>query len=82
MLEPADDFLIRASLAQVMSRPNLPDLVPGISASKSGTGALSISGGNALLKPYRAKDADLSFEWYYDKGALFSFALFYKHMTI
>ena len=39
VLEPADDFLIRFSAAEVMSRPNLPDLVPGISASKSGTGA-------------------------------------------
>jgi iron complex outermembrane recepter protein len=80
VLEPADDFLIRFSAAQVMSRPNLPDLVPGISASKSGTGALSISGGNALLRPFRSKDADLSFEWYYSKGALFSTAFFYKHI--
>ena len=80
VLEPADDFLMRLSLAKVMSRPNLPDLVPGISASKSGTGALSISGGNALLSPFRAKTADLAFEWYYDRGALFSIALFYKHI--
>jgi TonB-dependent receptor len=80
VLEPADNFLIRFSAALAMSRPNLPDLVPGISASKSGTGALSISGGNALLKPYRSKDLDTSFEWYYSKGALFSVAFFYKHI--
>lgn len=80
VLEPADNFLMRFSAALVMSRPNLPDLVPGISASKSGTGALSISGGNALLRPYRSKDADMSFEWYYSKGALFSVAFFYKHI--
>jgi len=80
VVEPADDFLIRFSAAEVMSRPNLPDLVPGISASKSGTGALSITGGNALLKPFRSKDADVSFEWYYSKGALFSMAFFYKHI--
>jgi TonB-dependent receptor len=80
VLEPADDFLVRFSAAEVMSRPNLPDLVPGISASKSGTGALSITGGNALLKPFRSKDADVSFEWYYSKGALFSMAFFYKHI--
>ena len=68
------------SAALAMSRPNLPDLVPGISASKSGTGALSISGGNALLRPFRSKDLDTSFEWYYSKGALFSIAFFYKHI--
>jgi TonB-dependent receptor len=80
VLEPTDNFLIRFSAALAMSRPNLPDLVPGISASKSGTGALTISGGNALLKPYRSKDLDTSFEWYYSKGALFSIAFFYKHI--
>ena len=80
VLEPADNFLMRFSAALAMSRPNLPDLVPGISASKSGTGALSISGGNALLRPYRSKDIDTSFEWYYHKGALLSVAFFYKHI--
>jgi len=80
VLEPADDFQIRVSAAEVMSRPNLPDLVPGISASKPGTAALAVSGGNALLRPFRSKDADMSFEWYYSKGALFSIAFFYKHI--
>jgi iron complex outermembrane receptor protein len=80
VLEPADDFLLRFSAAQVMSRPNLPDLVPGISASKPGTAAIAVSGGNALLRPYRSKDADMSMEWYYSKGALFSIAFFYKHI--
>jgi len=80
VLEPTENFLIRFSAAYAMSRPNLSDLVPGISASKSGTGALSVSGGNALLRPYRSKDLDMSFEWYYSKGALFSVAFFYKHL--
>jgi TonB-dependent receptor len=80
VLEPTDNFLLRFSAAEVMSRPNLPDLVPGISASKPGTAALAVSGGNALLKPYRSKDADMSVEWYYSKGALFSIAFFYKHI--
>ena len=80
VLEPADNFLLRFSAAEVMSRPNLPDLVPGIAANKGGTSPIAVSGGNALLKPYRSKDADMSFEWYYSKGALFSVAFFYKHI--
>jgi TonB-dependent receptor len=32
------------------------------------------------LAPTRAKTADLSFEWYYHKGAMVSFAFFYKHL--
>jgi TonB-dependent receptor len=80
VLEPADNFLMRFSAAYAMSRPNLSDLVPGISASKSGTGALSITGGNAFLRPYRSKDIDTSFEWYYSKGALFSISFFYKNL--
>jgi TonB-dependent receptor len=39
-----------------------------------------VTTGNPNLAPYRAKTADLSFEWYYHKGALLSFAFFYKHL--
>ena len=48
--------------------------------TKSGANPLSVTSQNPNLSPYRAKTADLSFEWYYDKGALFSVAFFYKHL--
>ena len=80
VFEPVDDFLIRFNASQVMTRPNLTALLPGVSISQSGANPISVTTGNPNLAPYRAKTADLSFEWYYDKGALFSVGMFYKHL--
>ena len=79
IISPTDDFLIRVNASQVLSRPDLTNLLPGATVSKSGNN-LTVKIGNPFLKPFRAKTADLSFEWYYDKGALFSVAFFYKHI--
>ncbi|MEJ1968150.1 MAG: TonB-dependent receptor [Rhizomicrobium sp.] len=80
VVEPADDFLIRFNASQVVTRPGLTALLPGVSISKNGSNPISVTTGNPNLEPYRAKTADLSFEWYYEKGALFSVAFFYKHL--
>ncbi|HEX4301907.1 MAG TPA: TonB-dependent receptor [Rhizomicrobium sp.] len=80
VFEPVDDFLIRFNASQVMTRPSLTALLPGVTISQSGANPVSVTSGNPNLAPYRAKTADLSFEWYYHKGALFSVAFFYKHL--
>ena len=80
VLSPADDFLIRFSAAQEISRPDLTNLLPGATVTKSGANPLSVTSQNPDLNPYRDKAVDMSFEWYYDKGALFSVAFFYKHL--
>jgi outer membrane receptor protein involved in Fe transport len=36
--------------------------------------------GNPALKPVKAKNLDLAWEWYYDKQSLLSLALFRKQM--
>jgi len=54
-------------------------MLPGAAVSLSGANR-NVSVGNPLLKPFTSKNIDLSFEWYYDKGALISFAFFYKHI--
>jgi len=79
ILEPADDFLIRLNLAQTLTRPSLTSMLPGAAVSLSGANR-NVTTGNPLLKPFTSKNIDLSFEWYYDKGALLSFAFFYKHI--
>jgi TonB-dependent receptor len=78
-LEPADAFLIRLNLAQTLTRPSLTGMLPGAAVTLSGANR-NVSSGNPLLKPFTSKNADLSFEWYYSKGALLSFAFFYKHI--
>ena len=80
VLEPADNFLIRFGAAYVMARPDLGNLLPG-GATATVTGSnFNVTENNPNLNPFRAKTADMSFEWYYHKGALFSVAFFYKHL--
>ncbi len=75
--EIAPDFLVRFGAAKVMSRPPLGSLSPGVTVSVSGS-ARTVSAGNPLLDPVRAKTADLGFEWYFNEGAMLGLAVFYK----
>ena len=80
VVEPADNFLVRFGAAYVMARPDLGNLLPG-GATASVTGSnFNVSENNPNLNPFRVKTADMSFEWYYHKGALLSIAFFYKHL--
>jgi iron complex outermembrane receptor protein len=80
VLEPADNFLIRLGAAYVMARPDLGNLLPG-GATATVTGSnFNVTENNPNLNPFRAKTVDMSFEWYYHKGALLSIAFFYKHL--
>jgi iron complex outermembrane recepter protein len=75
--EISPDFLIRFGAAKVMARPGLGSLSPGVTVSVSGS-AKTVSAGNPLVDPQRAKTADLAFEWYFNEGAMLGAVLFYK----
>ncbi len=75
--EITPDFLVRFAAAKVMSRPGLGSLTPGVTVNVSGS-ARTVSGGNPMLDPVRAKSYDLGFEWYLDEGAMLGATLFYK----
>jgi TonB-dependent receptor len=70
------DFIWRVAAAKVMARPQLANLSPG--GTITTTGNLSITVGNPLLEPFRAKTYDTSFEWYFAKGGLLGIGFFYK----
>ncbi|TRZ55893.1 MAG: TonB-dependent receptor [Rhodocyclaceae bacterium] len=72
------DFIVRLAAAKVMARPQLGNLNPGGTISTTGT--LSITSGNPLLKPFRAKTLDASFEWYFSKNAYVGLGLFNKNI--
>lgn len=74
----AEDLVLRASWAKVMSRPNLTDLNPGGSVSIFGDPRVSY--GNPFIEPFRATNTDLALEWYFDEGALLSIAYFDKNI--
>ena len=83
-LDLTDDFIVRLSAAKVMARPNgsgqaggIGILSPGATVGIAGANK-TVTAGNPLLDPYRAKAYDLSAEWYFARGALLSVALFYK----
>jgi TonB-dependent receptor len=74
-----NDLVLRLAAAKVMSRPQLGNLSPGGTISTTGT--LSITAGNPLLKPFRAKTYDASLEWYHDRNAFIGVGLFYKDIN-
>jgi len=79
-----DDIVIRAGWAKVMARPLLANLSPSITGLtlQTAPGAFgSVTVGNPELSPFRAKNIDLSFEWYFAEGGLFSVALFKKEVS-
>jgi len=71
----------RLGLAETMARPNLSELAPTSSNNAiNGTPQLFYNG-TAGLKPIKAKQADLSIEWYYGPHSAFTAALFYKKLN-
>jgi TonB-dependent receptor len=72
------DFIVRFGAAKVMTRPQLGFLSPGGTIATTGT--LTITTGNPLLKPFRAKTFDSSFEYYFGKNAFIGLGLFQKNI--
>ncbi len=73
----ADDQLLRFGASVGISRPPLDALVTGFSLNPTGTPP-SGGGGNPTLKPYKADQLDLSYEWYFHEESLFALAVYYK----
>ncbi|WP_323816283.1 TonB-dependent receptor [Cellvibrio sp. NN19] len=74
-LEPIDSVILRASWAEVMTRPSLGNLTPGGSVDVFNR---VYTAGNPNLDPFRAQAFDLSAEWYFAEESLLSFAVFKK----
>ncbi|WP_434026678.1 TonB-dependent receptor [[Pseudomonas] boreopolis] len=76
----ADDKILRLSAAKVVARPPLDELRTGRQLDNPATvsGQLTGSGGNPKLDPFRAKQLDLSYEWYFRKEALAALAVYRK----
>lgn len=75
------DQLLRFGASIAVARPPLDVLTTGfvlnaITPGKQPTG----SGGNPILKPFKAKQIDLSYENYFHDESLFAVAPYYKHL--
>ncbi len=71
------DFLVRVSASQTMQRAGIADLAPSTFFNQTN---LSVTGGNAALKPPVSTQADVSFEYYTGKSSLISGAVFVKNV--
>ncbi|MDE2182844.1 MAG: TonB-dependent receptor [Alphaproteobacteria bacterium] len=77
----ADDQMLRFGAGIAISRPPLDALTAGFALGSITPGLTpTAGGGNPKLKPYKADQVDLSYEWYFHEESLFSVALFYKHL--
>ena len=77
-LYPHEDIIIRASVADVMTRPTLGNLTPGGSVDGFN---YRVTFGNPFLDPFRATSYDLAFEYYFAPQSIFSVAVFQKDVA-
>jgi iron complex outermembrane receptor protein len=70
-----DEVKLRFAAARVMTRPDFADIAPRTNLNQ---GALTGTAGNPEIDPYRANQADVSFEWYPDESSILAFGLYYK----
>ncbi len=76
-----DDLQLRLGAAKTMARPPVDKLAPtNTTASVSWGEFTQIYGGNVDLKPYTAKQGDVSLEWYFSENSIFNVAVFYKRI--
>jgi iron complex outermembrane recepter protein len=75
-----DDLVGRFNYSKTITRPDFPDLNPGVSLSTviSNTTGLTGTGGNPNLKPVESDNFDLSIEWYFTEDAFLTGTVFYR----
>lgn len=82
-IEPSRETVFRLAYTRSLGRPNYSQLSPGGALIYEAGSAPdrfegSFSSGNPDLKPYRADNFDVSGEWYFGQGGLFSVGVFAK----
>jgi TonB-dependent receptor len=73
-----DDVIVRASLGRTITRAPLSIIAANTTIPNPF--AAEATAGNPNLKPQLSDQLDLSGEWYFQKGSLFSLGLFHKKM--
>jgi iron complex outermembrane recepter protein len=72
---------LRAGVAKTMARPPVDQLAPTNTTESVSWGEFTqVYGGNVDLKPYAAKQGDLSLEWYFAEHSIANLAVFYKRI--
>lgn len=75
---PSKDFIVRVALARTIARAPIDDLNAGF--RRFSFNSDEAFGGNPLLEPFRANQADLTLEWYYGQNSALTISGFYKDL--
>jgi iron complex outermembrane receptor protein len=79
-LKVSPEVQVRFGASKAIARAPLDDLNAGSSTYNGSTGIPELRGGNPLLEPFRAKQLDLTFEWYFDRDSALTISGFYKKL--
>ena len=79
-LEVQDDMIVRFASYDSLTRPTMGQMSPATIFNEPRRQNLTASGGNPALKPFRAENWDLAYEWYYQDANMFSFTVFNKEV--
>lgn len=79
-LEIADDMFLRFASYETITRPTMSQMSPATNFNEPRRQNLTANGGNPALKPFKASNWDISYEWYYNDANLFSVAFFNKEV--
>ena len=80
-LNLSENVILRMSAAKVISRPNYTFLNPAANipvVDNDNPTSINITRGSIKLDPYRATQADIGVEWYFNEESLLSATLFSK----
>lgn len=76
-----EELRLRLGAAKTMARPSVETLAPTNTTESVSWGEFTqIYSGNAELKPYSAKQVDVSLEYYFSRNSIFNFAVFQKRI--
>lgn len=80
-----NDLLVRFAYAKTFGRPDYAQIIPNTSINEDDTDPINNPGTitvrNTALKPWEADNYDLSVEYYFKEGGLFSVGAFQKDLT-
>jgi iron complex outermembrane receptor protein len=80
VLRLSDTQMLRFGTSIGIARAPLDALVTGFTLNTTASPPTG-SGGNPKLRPYKADQLDLSYEWYFHEESLLAVAPFYKHLS-
>jgi TonB-dependent receptor len=76
-----DELRLRLGAAKTMARPSVATLAPTSTTESVSWGDFTqVYSGNAELKPYQAKQVDVSLEYYFRPNSVFNVAVFGKRI--